>query len=70
MIIGAPIRWLGTRAIHNVGAALCAMLLAMWASEGRLEIVLLAIFAAVAGATVWLGIRVYRRFIRTSFTTL
>jgi uncharacterized membrane protein len=41
-------------------AAICVMLLAVWAFKGRLEIVPLTIFATVAGVTIWIGTRVYR----------
>ncbi|GAB4537297.1 MAG: hypothetical protein Kow0063_23860 [Anaerolineae bacterium] len=43
-----------------MAAAICAMLLSAWAFEGRLEVVPLAIFAAAAGAALWLGMRMYR----------
>jgi hypothetical protein len=43
-----------------MAAAICAMLLAAWAFEGTLEVVPFAIFATAAGATLWLGIRMYR----------
>jgi hypothetical protein len=43
-----------------MAAAICAMLLSAWAYEGTLQIVPLAIFATAAGATLWLGIRMYR----------
>jgi hypothetical protein len=36
------------------------MLLSAWASEGRLEAVPLALFAAVAAAALVLGLRMYR----------
>jgi hypothetical protein len=42
-----------------MAAAICAMLLSAWAYEGRLEVVPLAIFAGAAGASAWLGIRIY-----------
>lgn len=43
-----------------MAAAICAMLLSAWAYEGTLEVVPLAIFAAAAGASAWLGARIYR----------
>jgi hypothetical protein len=43
-----------------MAAAICAMLLSAWAFEGALQVVPLAIFAAAAAATVWLGSRMYR----------
>lgn len=43
-----------------MAAAICAMLLSAWAFEGTLEVVPFAIFATAAGATLWLGIRMYR----------
>ena len=43
-----------------MAAAICAMLLSAWAYEGTLEVVPLAIFVAVAGASAWLGVRIYR----------
>ena len=43
-----------------MATAICAMLLSAWAYEGTLEVVPLAIFAAAAGASAWLGGRIYR----------
>ncbi|MGD8472613.1 MAG: hypothetical protein PVH59_00725 [Anaerolineae bacterium] len=43
-----------------IAAAICAMLLSAWAYEGTLEVVPLAIFAAAAGVSAWLGARIYR----------
>jgi hypothetical protein len=43
-----------------MAAAICAMLLSAWAYEGKLEVAPLAIFAAVAGVSGWLGIHMYR----------
>jgi hypothetical protein len=43
-----------------MGSAICAMLLPTWAYEGKLEVIPLAIFAAAAGASAWLGGRIYR----------
>jgi hypothetical protein len=48
-----------------MAAAICAMLLAAWAFEGKLEVVPLAIFATAAGVTVSLGIRMYRTLLPT-----
>lgn len=42
-----------------MAAAISAMLLSAWVYEGALEIVPLAIFAAIIVATVWLGNRIY-----------
>lgn len=50
----------------TMAAAICAMLLSAWAYEGTLEIVPLAVFAAVAGLTAWLGARMYRSQVPTS----
>jgi len=43
-----------------MATAICAMLLSAWAYEGALEIAPLLLFAAAAGASIWLGIRMYR----------
>jgi hypothetical protein len=43
-----------------MAAAICAMLLAAWAFEGKLEVVPLVLFATAAGASAWLGVRMYR----------
>jgi hypothetical protein len=43
-----------------MAAAICTMLLSAWAYEGTLEVIPLAIFAAAAGASAWLGGRIYR----------
>jgi hypothetical protein len=42
-----------------MAAAICAMLLSAWAYEGKLEVIPLAIFAATAAVSAWLGIRMY-----------
>jgi hypothetical protein len=49
-----------------MSAAICAMLLSAWAFEGSLEVIPLIIFAAAAGATVWLGVRMYRSVLPAS----
>jgi hypothetical protein len=43
-----------------MAAAICAMLLAAWAFEGKLEVAPLALFATAAAAAAWLGVRMYR----------
>ncbi|APR79006.1 Hypothetical protein A7982_04353 [Minicystis rosea] len=43
-----------------MAAAICAMLLAAWRVEGRLEVVPFAIFAGAAVTAAWLGTRMYR----------
>lgn len=43
-----------------MAAAICAMLLSAWVYEGALEVAPLALFAAAAAATFWLGVRMYR----------
>jgi hypothetical protein len=43
-----------------MAVAISAMLLSAWAYEGTLEVVPVAIFGAVAGASLWLAIRMYR----------
>lgn len=48
-----------------MAAAICAMLLSAWAYEGRLKVVPLVIFAAVAGVAVWLALRMYRSLLPT-----
>jgi len=40
--------------------AICAMLFSAWAYEGTLEIAPLLLFAAAAGVSFWLGVRMYR----------
>lgn len=42
-----------------MAAAICGMLLTAWVVEGALEAVPLAIFATIAGLTVWLALRMY-----------
>lgn len=44
-----------------MAAAICAMLLSAWATEGTLEVVPLLIFGTAAVAASWLGVRMYRR---------
>ncbi|RPJ63726.1 MAG: hypothetical protein EHM24_01010 [Acidobacteria bacterium] len=39
--------------------AICAMVLAAWAIEGRLDAGGLAIFAVAAAASIWLAARMY-----------
>jgi hypothetical protein len=41
-------------------AAICAMLLSAWSFEGRLEVPPLVVFGAIAAASAWLVVRMYR----------
>jgi hypothetical protein len=43
-----------------MAGAICAMLLVAWAVEGSPEVASLIIFAAIAAAALWLGIRMYQ----------
>jgi hypothetical protein len=51
-----------------MAAAISAMLLSAWVYEDVLEIVPLAIFAALAGATLWLGRRMYGSLLKPPST--
>jgi hypothetical protein len=48
-----------------MAAAICAMLLSAWQSEGTLEVIPLALFAAIAIVAAWLGVRMYRSILPT-----
>ncbi|MEJ2215927.1 MAG: hypothetical protein P8099_04865 [Gemmatimonadota bacterium] len=61
---GRPLGYLLSPAVavhaFAMAAAICAMLLSAWSFEGRLELPPLVVFAAVAAASVWLAVRMYR----------
>jgi hypothetical protein len=61
---GKPVGYLLSAAVVvkalAMAVAISAMLLSAWAYEGTLEVGALSIFGAVAGASLWLGICMYR----------
>lgn len=60
---GRPLGYLLSPAVavhaFAMATAICAMLLAAWSFEGRLEVPPLVIFAAAALASAWLAVRMY-----------